>query len=163
VGTVVESPWQATPPTDVEALSDLARRVLLDVRYAGVVATLLIASDLPSLRAELIAMLDSPERVLLEAASADEVFAQINEYEIDLAILDLQMSNMGAMAICSDLRNEESYGASDHTPVLMLLDRRPDVFLARRSGAEGFVLKPLDPQRVRLRGARPAARGDLRG
>jgi DNA-binding NarL/FixJ family response regulator len=31
----------------------------------------------------------------------------------------------------------------------MLLDRRPDVFLARRSGAEGFVVKPLDPQRVR--------------
>ncbi len=33
--------------------------------------------------------------------------------------------------------------------VLMLLDRRADVFLARRSGAEGFLVKPLDPQRVR--------------
>ena len=44
-------------------------------------------------------------------------------------------------------------------PVLMLLDRRPDVFLARRSGAEGFVVKPLDPQRVR-RAVRALLRGE---
>ena len=45
---------------------------------------------------------------------------------------------------------EESYDASsDHIPVLMLLDRRPDVFLARRSGAEGWLVKPLDPLRLR--------------
>jgi DNA-binding NarL/FixJ family response regulator len=31
----------------------------------------------------------------------------------------------------------------------MLLDRRPDVFLARRSGVEGFCVKPLEPQRLR--------------
>jgi len=42
--------------------------------------------------------------------------------------------------------------------VLMLLDRRPDVFLARRSGAEGFLVKPLDPQRLRS-----AVRALLRG
>jgi DNA-binding NarL/FixJ family response regulator len=31
----------------------------------------------------------------------------------------------------------------------MILDRRPDVFLARRSGAEGWLVKPLDPIRLR--------------
>ncbi len=31
----------------------------------------------------------------------------------------------------------------------MLLDRRPDVFLAKRSGAEGWIVKPLDPIRLR--------------
>jgi hypothetical protein len=31
----------------------------------------------------------------------------------------------------------------------MLLDRRPDVFLARRSSAEGWLVKPLDPIRLR--------------
>ncbi len=30
----------------------------------------------------------------------------------------------------------------------MLLDRRADVFLARRSQAEGWVVKPLDPFRL---------------
>ena len=65
---------------------------------------------------------------------------------------------MGAMAICLELRNEESYGAADPVAVLMLLDRRPDVFLARRSGAEGFLVKPLDPVRLRT-----AVRALLRG
>jgi DNA-binding response OmpR family regulator len=31
----------------------------------------------------------------------------------------------------------------------MLLDRRPDVFLARRSEADGWLVKPLDPIRLR--------------
>jgi len=53
------------------------------------------------------------------------------------------------MAVCLELRLEESYQDIAHVPVLMLLDRRPDVFLARRSGAEGWLVKPLDPLRVR--------------
>ena len=31
----------------------------------------------------------------------------------------------------------------------MILDRRPDVHLAKRSGAEGWLVKPLDPLRLR--------------
>jgi hypothetical protein len=31
----------------------------------------------------------------------------------------------------------------------VLLDRRPDLHLARRSGAEGWLIKPLDPLRLR--------------
>jgi DNA-binding NarL/FixJ family response regulator len=67
----------------------------------------------------------------------------------DLVVVDLQMGNMGGMAVCLELRLEESYGKLGHIPVLMLLDRRADVFLARRSGAEGWVVKPLDPIRLR--------------
>jgi DNA-binding NarL/FixJ family response regulator len=53
------------------------------------------------------------------------------------------------MAVCLELRLEASYDQIGHVPVLMLLDRRPDVFLARRSGAEGWLVKPLDPIRLR--------------
>ena len=67
----------------------------------------------------------------------------------DLVIVDFQIGSMGGMAVCLDLRLEESGGRIDHVPVLMLLDRRPDVFLARRSGAEGWLVKPLDPMRIR--------------
>ena len=122
-------------------------------------ATVLLASDLPSLRHELRTMLESPEIEILEASSGPEVFKLLRQQPLDLAILDMQIGNMGAMAICLDLHHEESYGAAEHVPVLMLLDRRPDVFLARRSGAEGFVVKPLDPQRVR-RAVRTLLRGD---
>jgi DNA-binding response OmpR family regulator len=66
-----------------------------------------------------------------------------------LVVLDLQIGNMGGMATCMDLRLEEAAGRLTTIPVLMLLDRRPDVFLARRAGADGWVVKPLDAIRLR--------------
>ena len=47
------------------------------------------------------------------------------------------------------LRLDESAGVVDHVPVLMLLDRRADLHLARRSGADGWLIKPLDALRLR--------------
>ena len=113
------------------------------------VAIVLLASDLAALRQELRDMLESAEIEIEEASSGPEVMARVREGDIDLVVADLQMGSMGAMAICLELRHEESYGACDPVAVLMLLDRRADVFLARRSGAEGFVVKPLQPLIVR--------------
>jgi DNA-binding NarL/FixJ family response regulator len=36
-----------------------------------------------------------------------------------------------------------------NTPILMLLDRAADIHMARRSGADGWLIKPLDPLRLR--------------
>ena len=94
-------------------------------------------------------MLEGPDVEIEEAATGPEVLAMVREGGIDLVIADLQMGSMGAMAICLELRHDESYLPGDPVSVLMLLDRRADVFLARRSGADGFLVKPLDPQRVR--------------
>jgi DNA-binding response OmpR family regulator len=82
-------------------------------------------------------------------AAGNEVRPAVADYRPDHVVVDLQMGNMGGMAVCLDLRLEESYGNLPHVPVLMLLDRRADVFLARRSGAEGWLVKPLDPIRLR--------------
>ena len=75
--------------------------------------------------------------------------AAVAEEEPDLVVCDMQMGNMGGMAVTKELRLEESGGRLGHIPVLLLVDRRPDVFLARRSEAEGFLVKPLDPVRLR--------------
>jgi DNA-binding NarL/FixJ family response regulator len=112
-------------------------------------ALVLVASDLPSLRASVRATLESPELEIVEASSGPEAIQLAVDEEVELAILDLQIGAMGGVAICSELRNLESYDAALHVPVLMLLDRRPDVFLARRCGAEGFCVKPLAPVRLR--------------
>ncbi len=94
-------------------------------------------------------MIDGPDLTIEEVASGPEVLTRVKQGGVDLVVMDLQIGSMGAMAICLDLRNEESYGAAEPVAVLMLVDRRADVFLARRSGADGFVVKPLDPLRVR--------------
>ena len=112
-----------------------------------------MASDAPSVRAEVIAVLGEPGADVVEVDAGTEVAPSVAEDAPDLVVLDLQMGNMGGMAVCLELRLEESYGNLPHVPVLMLLDRRADVFLARRSGAEGWLVKPLDPLRLRRAGA----------
>jgi DNA-binding response OmpR family regulator len=67
----------------------------------------------------------------------------------DLVILDQQVGNMGGMAACLNLRLEEGADRLPHIPVLMLLDREADIFLAKRSQAEGWLVKPLDAIRLR--------------
>jgi CheY-like chemotaxis protein len=64
-------------------------------------------------------------------------------------VLDLQVGSMGAMAVTMNLRLDESGGRMPHVPVVMLLDRTADVHLARRSGAEGWLVKPIDSLRLR--------------
>jgi DNA-binding response OmpR family regulator len=122
------------------------------------VATVLLVSDLASLRHELENTLAGPDLIVEEAASGPEAVARVQRGDVDLVVVDLQVGAMGGMAITMELRNLESYGGAESVAVLMLLDRRADVFLARRCGADGFVVKPLDPQRVRA-----AARALLRG
>ena len=121
-------------------------------------ATVLLVSDLASLRRELDTALAGPDVLIEEASSGPEAIARVTRGDVDLVIVDLQVGAMGGMAITMELHNLESYGGADSVSVLMLLDRRPDVFLARRSGADGFVVKPLDPQRLRA-----AVRALLRG
>jgi DNA-binding response OmpR family regulator len=112
-------------------------------------AVVLVASDLPSLRRSLRATLEGPELQILEATTGVEAVRTAVDEGVDLAILDLQITSMGAVAIAAELRNLESARGADHVAVLMLLDRRPDVFLARRAGVEGFVVKPIEPSRLR--------------
>ena len=112
-------------------------------------ATIVVASDAPSVRAEVASALDEPDTELIEVSSGPEVAPAVDEHEPDLVVVDMQMGNMGAMAVCMELRLEASYGNLPEVPVLILLDRRADVFLAKRAGADGWVVKPLDPLRLR--------------
>ena len=108
----------------------------------------LIASDAEGVRAEVRASLTDPDTVVREVTRGAHVLPAVVEHVPDLVVLDLQIGKMGGMATCMELRLEEGAGRLEHIPVLMLLDRRADVFLAERSAAEGWIIKPLDPLRV---------------
>ncbi len=108
-----------------------------------------VAADAPWVVDEVKAVLSDPDDHVRVVDAGVEVLPEVAADKPDLVILDLQIGNMGAMAACMELRLEESAGRIDHVPVLLLLDRRADVFLARRTEAEGWIIKPLDPIRLR--------------
>ena len=109
-----------------------------------------MASDTAAVRREVVSVLDASEHDIVEATSGPEVIALCHELEqVDLVVADIQMATMGAIAVCLELRLQASYDALDVIPFLVLLDRRPDVFQAKRSGADGWIVKPLDAIRIR--------------
>ncbi|HYX44578.1 MAG TPA: response regulator [Acidimicrobiales bacterium] len=109
---------------------------------------ILLVSDSEAVRDEVKAAVGDSSTTFRELTRGSAVRGAVQERTPDLAIIDLQVGKMGGMATCLDLRLEESAGRLPHVPVLMLLDRRADVFLARRSQAEGWIVKPLDPMRI---------------
>ena len=114
------------------------------------VAKVLIVSDARTVVNEVQAVVDDGENRIGVVASGEAVRNLVKADPPDLVITDCQVQNMGGIAVTLDLKLEASGGRIPEVPVLILLDRRADVFLARRSGAEGFLVKPLDPIRLRL-------------
>ena len=110
---------------------------------------MLVASDTTLVSENISAAVREAGLEVAEASTGQAVIAAAQADPPDLVVVDLQIGSMGGMAICMDLHLDESWGKIAHIPVLMLLDRRADVFLARRCAAEGWLIKPLDAVRVR--------------
>jgi len=112
------------------------------------VPDVLLATDADWVADEVEAALAGDHEVVRVRRGA-EVPAQVGRLTRALVVLDLQIGNMGGMATCMSLRLEAGAGRLPHVPILMLLDRTDDVFLARRSEADGWLVKPLDSFRLR--------------
>jgi DNA-binding response OmpR family regulator len=74
-----------------------------------------------------------------------DVVPAIMQVEPALVLLDLQIGNMGGVAACLAVRHREEMGDLDERPIILLLDREVDIFLANESKADGYLVKPLDP------------------
>jgi len=113
------------------------------------VPDVLVVTDADWLLDDLRAAVGGPTTTLRSVRAGVDVLPAVRAALPDLVVLDLQIGNMGGMATCMHLRLEEGAGRLGHVPILMLLDRRPDVFLAKRSDADGWLIKPLDAIRTR--------------
>jgi DNA-binding response OmpR family regulator len=104
----------------------------------------LIATDSDAVFAEVEGALVDETTTIVRVRAGQEVGGAVAASTPDLVILDLQIGNMGGIAACLHLRHEAGAERLPDVPVLMLLDRQADVFLARRGGADGWIVKPLD-------------------
>ena len=108
------------------------------------VPDVLVVTDADWVAQQCEAALGGEHRLHWTRRGADTVEA-IRTVEPELVLLDMQIGNMGAMATCLAVRQEEDMGRLDRRAVIMLLDRDADEFLARRSGADAWLVKPIDP------------------
>ena len=113
------------------------------------VPDVVIAADSQAIFDEIRSVVEEPETSVRWVRRGEDVRAEVNQRPADLVIADMQIDTMGGIAVTMDLKLESDAGRLEPCPVLLILDRRPDVFMARRSGAEGWIVKPLDPLRLR--------------
>ncbi len=107
------------------------------------VPNILLATDSDALADEVEAAVAGTHLLHRVRAGVDVVPA-IGEVDPALVLLDLQIGNMGGVAACLAVRQREEMGDLDERPVLLLLDRDVDVFLANEARADGHLVKPLD-------------------
>jgi DNA-binding response OmpR family regulator len=110
---------------------------------------ILIATDASWVVDDITAALGADDVNFTVCREGRVVADEVEKNTPNLAICDMQIGSMGGMAVTMSLRLDESSGLLPHVPVLMLLDRRADLHLARRSGAEGWLIKPLDSLRLK--------------
>lgn len=113
--------------------------------------TVLVASDSKSVREDVQTSLVRPGFTVVQAERGQDVAPYVASSPPDLVILDLQIGNMGGVATALDLRLEHSAGRCPAVPILLLLDREADRFLANRAQVDAVLVKPFDPGTLRRR------------
>lgn len=110
---------------------------------------MLLVSDASWVHNDVSASLDMPgTRIVVEEdpRAASNAAAQ---HMPGVYLVDMQVGSMGGMAITRQLREAIHAGTIPAGAIVMLLDRQADAFIAKRAGADGWVVKPFTAQQLR--------------
>lgn len=77
----------------------------------------------------------------VEAGTIAEVLAALDAGGVDLAVLDGEAQPTGGMGLCRQVKNE----VTDCPPVVVVVRRTDDRWLATWSQADAVLVHPLDP------------------
>lgn len=122
-------------------------------------ARILLVDDHPLFRRGVMQLLEMEPSLIAvgEAKSGEEALTLARELDPDLILLDLNMSGIGGLEALKCLRDEE---IDARIVVLTVSDNDEDVIAALRAGADGYLLKDMEPEDL-LRHLRAAADGQL--
>ncbi len=110
---------------------------------------IIVIADEAWARNEVHAALTAPDYALIDhtdPATARDVLVAENP---DVVVIDLQVGSMGGVAIARELRQQASLAGEEDTPVVLLLDRAADSFIAKRAGVAAWVTKPFTTHDIR--------------
>jgi CheY-like chemotaxis protein len=112
-------------------------------------STIIVAADAKWVRDLVKSACTGVGQRVLEATRGQDVRDLVGEHHPDLVVLDMQIANMGGLAVAIDLRLEGAAGRIPDVSILLLLDREADRFLAKRVDADAELVKPVDPGTLR--------------
>ncbi|MGA4842462.1 hypothetical protein [Streptomyces sp. G45] len=110
-------------------------------------ATVLIYSDDASTREQVRLAAgrrpasDVPEVRFVECATLPAVLSELDKGGIDVCVLDGEAAPAGGMGVCRQIKDE----VFQAPPVLLLMGRPQDAWLATWSRAEAAVTLPVEP------------------
>jgi DNA-binding response OmpR family regulator len=119
--------------------------------YPGVMTTVLVVTDEPWVRNEVHAGLTDPGYKLIDHDDPATAAAAAADEQVDAVIVDLQVGSMGGMAVTRAVRHATATDGDKGIPVVMLLDRTADSFLAGRAGADAWLAKPFTSHELMTR------------
>lgn len=122
-------------------------------------ATIIIIDDHPLLRKGIRQLIEDEEDLALiaEAGGAEEGIALALELDPDLILLDLNMPDTNGVEVLKQLRAE---GVASRIVMFTVSDHEEDVVAALKSGADGYLLKDMEPEDL-LEQLRQAALGKM--
>jgi DNA-binding response OmpR family regulator len=113
-------------------------------RMAGVLATVLICEDEPSLRELIRVSLDGPYH-FAEADDGEESLAVARRVKPDVVILDVMMPRRSGLEVLTELRRDEAFA---DTRVIVLTAQPATRDEALREGADIVMVKPFEPDDI---------------
>lgn len=117
--------------------------------YAPGMPTILVVADATWVRNDVHAALSLPGYSLHDHDDPRTVTEAVAEVEPDVAIIDMQVAAMGGMAMARALKDAAQASDFPELPVILLLDRTVDAFLAKRAAADAWVGKPFNAAELR--------------
>lgn len=111
-------------------------------------STVLIVDDSPSVRRRVRIALEDGGHAVLEAADGATALVLLELNRADLVITDMNMDEMTGLELVERIRRRYSRQA---LPVLFLTTEAGDDMKARgrSAGADGWLVKPADAERLR--------------
>ncbi|HEX8306202.1 MAG TPA: hypothetical protein VF612_15100 [Jatrophihabitans sp.] len=109
--------------------------------------TVVVYSQLPDLRAKVrsaVGRRAAPDlgRIdWVECANYSQLRNQLDSGDIDLVIVDGDAQPSGGIGLCRQFKNE----ITDCPPIIVLLARSQDRWLATWSQADATIVRPIDP------------------
>tara|TARA_R110000822_G_scaffold59736_31_gene149171 strand:+ start:964 stop:1614 length:651 start_codon:yes stop_codon:yes gene_type:complete len=108
---------------------------------------LILVDDHPLLRKGVrqLVELEDDMAVIGEASNGEDAVQLVQELEADLVLLDLTMKGMDGIETLQAMRDA---GVSCRIVVFTVSDDTSDVLAALKAGADGYLLKDMEPERL---------------